>query len=61
MLAQDIRNARKARGWTQSALAERLGVSLRQVARLERGRASMDLFERAAALLQLEIRGVANG
>ena len=53
-LAENIRNARLARGLTQSALAEALGVSDRTVSRWENDAAAPDvtLLSRLALTLQ---------
>jgi transcriptional regulator with XRE-family HTH domain len=38
MLGEQLRAERHQRGWTQAALAERAGLDLKTVARLEQGR-----------------------
>jgi transcriptional regulator with XRE-family HTH domain len=49
-LAGNIRQLRKARGWSQSDLAERIGVHLTHVSRVETGKyiPSLDFVVRAA-------------
>ena len=52
-LGQRIRKLRKAQGWTQKALAERAGISLRFLGQLETGQANVSvsrLADVAAAL-----------
>ena len=37
ILANNIKNARKAKHYTQAQLAQKLGVNIRQLARIEAG------------------------
>ena len=55
MTGQEVRDARKERGWTQADLAGRLGVSQGYVCLLERGQRSVPsrLAQRLASLLNL--------
>lgn len=55
MTGQELRDARKERGWTQTDLAGRLGVSQGYVCLLERGQRSVPgrLSQRIAGLLNL--------
>lgn len=43
-VGERIRSARQERGWTQAELAERAGLSVNYVARLERGELGPSLF-----------------
>ena len=57
-----IRDARMTRGWSQSELAERIGVVRQTVAALERGAgAGLDVFIRAAATLGVDLDAMASG
>jgi len=59
-IARAVRIARKARGWTQEALASHAGVSRPTIARLEGGRSvsSQSLVKVVTALeLRLELHG----
>jgi transcriptional regulator with XRE-family HTH domain len=49
-LASNIRNLRKARGWSQTALAERIGAHLSHVNRVETGKytPSLDFIVKVA-------------
>lgn len=38
LFARELRAARRARGWTQAELAERIGIAVEVCGRLERGR-----------------------
>jgi transcriptional regulator with XRE-family HTH domain len=40
---KNVRNARRARGWTQEELAHRTGLSSVQISRIERGRREIRL------------------
>jgi transcriptional regulator with XRE-family HTH domain len=54
-LGKAVRGARKARGFTQATMAERLDVSVEFYGRLERGtaRPSLELFARMVAILDV--------
>ena len=54
---QALQKARKRRGWTQAALARKLGVHRVTVAKLETDtqRPSLDLLERIAKALSVEV------
>jgi transcriptional regulator with XRE-family HTH domain len=57
MVGTLIRAARKARGWTQGALARRAGVSLGDVGNIERGmitRRTLQVARRLAEFLDIE-------
>lgn len=47
--ARELRDARRARGWTQAELAERVGIAVEVCGRLERGR----VLPRADTLVRL--------
>lgn len=49
--ARQLRDARRARGWTQADLAERVGIAVEVCGRLERGRA----LPRADTLVRLAV------
>ncbi len=54
MLGQVLSGARLGRNWSQQALAQRAGVSLPTVSRLERGQgAGLDMFLKVASALDL--------
>ena len=55
-----IRSEREQRGWTQAALAERLGVSRQTVVALETGRydPSLPLAFRISRLFGMRIEGL---
>ena len=55
ILGQRIRNQRKKRLFTQSALAQKAGVSLRFIAQLESGRGNISVQKLADICLVLEI------
>ncbi len=52
-----IKHLRNARGWTQAALATRVGCARNTIARVETGnrRPSLDLLERLARVLKVGI------
>jgi transcriptional regulator with XRE-family HTH domain len=56
-VGEAIRRARRARRWTQAALAKRAGVSANYIARLERGELGPSLFvaSRICAALTISI------
>lgn len=55
-----VKNARKARGWSQQSLAERARISINTMNRLEKGNVSISLgtwlavFERLGLLVKLD-------
>lgn len=54
-IGQRIRNHRKARGWTQSELAERSGISLSTLKLLEsEGKGSLQRLAKVAVILNLD-------
>lgn len=57
MLGRLLRDARRARGWTQYALAQQAGVGQPTVSNVERGagKASIDTLWRLLAALELDI------
>ena len=56
-LGKNLANTRKARGWTQAALAERLGMEPESISRFERGATlpSLATLEQIAAFLDTTI------
>lgn len=51
-----VRELRVARGWSQAELAERTGLSIRTVQRIEQGgQAGLDSLRRLAAALQVDV------
>lgn len=61
-LAETIRTAREARGWTQTALGVASGVSTRYISSLENGQnASMEVVRRVAAALDLDTVPIGGG
>lgn len=56
-LGKNLANTRKARGWTQAALAERLGMEPESISRFERGATlpSLATLEQIAAFLDTSI------
>lgn len=42
-MAINLRRLRRAKGWTQEELADRVGLSVRYVGQCERGQASMSV------------------
>jgi len=57
MIGKRIREARKAKKWTQSELAENLGLSVNTIARLETNNATMSLKTaiKLANILEIDI------
>jgi transcriptional regulator with XRE-family HTH domain len=43
VVALNLRRLRRANGWTQEELADRVGLSVRYVGQVERGQASMSV------------------
>ncbi|MEY4172729.1 MAG: transcriptional regulator [Bacteroidota bacterium] len=62
-LAEQIKNYRKAKGWTQAQLAERLGLSRAQVGSYEEGRAEpkLDSLKAMAQLFSCSIDALVSG
>ncbi|MBV2184692.1 MAG: helix-turn-helix domain-containing protein [Rhizobium sp.] len=56
-LGRNIAAARKAQGWTQATLAERVGMEPESISRIERGATlpSLAVLERLAALLRTSV------
>ena len=56
-LGKNLANSRKAKGWTQAALAERLGMEPESISRFERGATlpSLATLEQIAAFLDTSI------
>jgi transcriptional regulator with XRE-family HTH domain len=56
-LGKNLANIRKSRGWTQAALAERLGMEPESISRFERGATlpSLTTLEQIAAFLDSSI------
>lgn len=55
-VAERVREARRARGWSQSELATKAGVSRPTVARIEGGQhVLMGTLERVAQVLELDV------
>lgn len=54
-LARGLREARKARGWTQAELAERAGIAERTVRGLEAGGGGVAAFHRSLAALNVVV------
>jgi transcriptional regulator with XRE-family HTH domain len=59
----NIRRLRRLQGWSQEALAERIGMSEKEVGRIERGEtnASVDLLAAVAAALGSDICDLLRG
>ena len=57
LIGERIKRARKARGMTQEAMAERLNVSIGYVSQVERGitKISLDLLGAVSAILECEV------
>ena len=59
LIGERIKRARKARGITQEAMAEKLNVSIGYVSQVERGvtKISLDLLASISSILDYEISG----
>jgi len=62
-LAEQIKNHRKTKGWTQAQLAERLGLNRAQVGSYEEGRAEpkLDSLKAMAQLFACTIDALVSG
>jgi transcriptional regulator with XRE-family HTH domain len=61
MLIADIRLARQAKGWTQRTLAERAGVDVQTIKRLEKGVGSVPTLIAVMSALAYRLSGVGPG
>ena len=61
ILLDDLRNARRGKGWTQKALADRSGVSEQAIYRLERGIGSVATLNAAMTALEFRLTGIGPG
>lgn len=61
MLIAGLREARRAKGWTQAHLAERIGVSSQAVKRLEKGIGSTSNLLASMRALEFTLTGVGTG
>jgi transcriptional regulator with XRE-family HTH domain len=61
MLIAELREARRAKGWTQARLAERIGVSSQTVKRLEKGIGSTSNLLASMQALEFTLTGVGAG
>lgn len=61
MLISDLKAARLSCGWTQKALADRIGVDAQVVKRLEKSVGSMRVLEAAMNALDFRLNGLGTG
>ena len=61
MLINHLREARCSSGWTQRALAARVGVSAQAIKRLEHGVGSVTTLVAAMAALDFRLTGLGPG
>ena len=61
ILPDDLRSARRNKGWTQKTLADRAGVSEQAIHRLERGIGSVATLEAVMAALEFRLTGIGPG
>lgn len=61
MLIKDLRNARQLAGWSQNALAARMGVDAQAIKRLEKGIGSVSTLLAAMTALDYRLTGLGPG
>ena len=61
MLVTELKQARRSAGWSQRALAERIGVDAQAILRLERGVGSMATLAAVMTALDFRLTGIAPG
>lgn len=61
MLLDLLQRARRSRGLSRAALADKLGVSAQSIDRLEHGTGSVALLVRVMSCLELHLSGIARG
>lgn len=61
ILLDDLRTARRDKGWTQKTLADRAGVSEQATYRLERGIGSVATLDAVMAALEFRLTGIGHG
>ena len=61
ILIQELRDARRASGWSQRTLADRIGVDAQTIKRLEKGIGSVPTLITAMAALNFRLTGLAAG
>src|SRR4051794_5781745 len=61
LIIDDLRQARKERGFSQTSLASQIGVHQKAIARLEKGIGSTSLLVRAMDVVGYHVSGLAKG
>lgn len=61
MLIDELRLARRSAGWSQKTIADRIGVDVQTIKRLERGVGSVSTLTAAMAALDFRLTGLGTG